>query len=256
LTFAWDAGVPPLLRFAAPAGFSVAFTSRLGGVSSGVYDSLNLGMGTRDDAALVGENRRRAVEAAGGSPEWATGCHQTHSAAVAEVELDDLEPGAFLRYGTNPPRVDALATQDPGVTLMTLGGDCLTVALCLPGDTPRLGVAHAGWPGLLNGVLENVASAVGPGAICAIGPSAGPCCYEVRDDVGVPLRERFGDDVVRGGRADLWLCAERALRSAGAAEVHVSGICTICDPDRFYSHRRDGSPGGRQAVLARLDAAA
>jgi copper oxidase (laccase) domain-containing protein len=255
VSFRWEGTSPPLLRFAAPPGFSVAFTSRLGGVSSGIYDALNLGMATGDDPALVGENRRLAVEASGGSSEWATGCHQTHSAAIAEIELDDLEPGAFLRYGTSPPRVDALATQDPGVTLMTLGGDCLTVALCLPGRTPRLGVAHAGWPGLLHGVLENVASAVGPGAICAIGPSAGPCCYEVRDDVGVPLAERFGDDVVRSGRADLWTCAERALRSAGAAEVHVSRLCTICDRERFFSHRRDGSPGGRQAVLARLDAA-
>jgi YfiH family protein len=255
VSFRWEGSDLPLLRFAAPTGFSVAFTSRHGGVSSGVYDALNLGMGTGDDVAHVAENRRRAVEAAGGSPEWATGCHQTHSAAVAEVELDDLEPGAFLRSGTSPPRVDALATRDPGVTLMTLGGDCLTVALCVPQETPRLGVAHAGWPGLLHGVLENVASALGPGAICAIGPSAGPCCYEVRDDVGVPLVRRFGDDVVRDGKADLWTCAERALRAAGAAEVHVSGICTICDPDRFYSHRRDGSPGGRQAVLARLDAA-
>jgi copper oxidase (laccase) domain-containing protein len=71
----------------------------------------------------------------------------------------------------------------------------------------------------------------------------------VRDDVGDPLRAAFGDDAVRRGKADLWLGAERALLGAGAVEVHVSGCCTICD-ERFFSHRRLGSPGGRQAVLA------
>jgi copper oxidase (laccase) domain-containing protein len=71
----------------------------------------------------------------------------------------------------------------------------------------------------------------------------------VREDVGEPLRATFGDDAVRDGKGDLWLGAERALLRAGAAEVHVSGCCTICD-ERFFSHRRLGSPAGRQAVLA------
>jgi copper oxidase (laccase) domain-containing protein len=254
MSFSWDGGSLPLLRFAAPQGYSVVFTSRLGGASAGVYDALNMGMGCGDDPARVAENRRRAVHAAGGDPEHATGCRQTHSADVAEVLALDVPEGSFLRREHRSPRADALATGDSGLTLLALGADCLTVALCAPQAPARLAVAHAGWGGLLRGVLENAAAAVGEGAVCAVGPGAGPCCYAVRDDVAGPLRARFGDDVVRDGRADLFTCAERALRAAGAAEVHVSGLCTICDAGRFFSHRRDGSPGGRQSVLARIEA--
>jgi copper oxidase (laccase) domain-containing protein len=91
--------------------------------------------------------------------------------------------------------------------------------------------------------------AVGAGPLAAVGPGAGPCCYEVGEDVASRLRARFGDDVVRDGHADLWLCAERALLRAGAASVAVAGECTICTPDRYFSHRRDNGVTGRQGVV-------
>jgi polyphenol oxidase len=90
--------------------------------------------------------------------------------------------------------------------------------------------------------------------MAAVGPGAGPCCYDVRDDVGGPLRARFGDDAVRDGRADLWLCAERALAAAGVTDVEVVGECTICNPDRYFSHRRERSRTGRQGVVGVLGA--
>ncbi len=245
--FAWTDGETPVLRFDAPERFRVAFTSRLGGVSEGPYRSLNVSRGTGDEAASVVENRTRAALAAGADPERMATMSQFHSTEVAWIE--EPVPGAFLDPDFHSPRADGLATATPGAGLMALGADCLTVALCTPGDEPRLAVAHAGWKGLLGGVLQAAVRQAGPGAVCAVGPSAGPCCYEVQDDVGEPLRAAFGDDAVRDGKADLWLGAERALRAAGAAEVHVSGLCTICD-ERFFSHRRLGSPGGRQAVLA------
>ena len=105
-------------------------------------------------------------------------------------------------------------------------------------------------------MIEATAAALGPAPLAAaVGPCAGPERYEVQLDVAGPLAGRFGDDVVRDGCADLALCAERALRAAGVADVDVAGLCTISDAARFFSHRRDGAPGGRQAVIAYREAA-
>ena len=86
----------------------------------------------------------------------------------------------------------------------------------------------------------------------AVGPGAGPCCYEVGEEVAGVLRERFGDDVVRDGKADLWLAARRALESAGVADVEVAGECSICGPERYFSHRRDHGTTGRQGIVGVL----
>jgi copper oxidase (laccase) domain-containing protein len=96
--------------------------------------------------------------------------------------------------------------------------------------------------------------AVGGEVVGAVGPGAGPCCYEVGDDVAAQLQARFGADVVRGGRADLWLCAQRALEAAGARHVAVAGECSICNPDRYFSHRRDNGVTGRQGIVGVLHA--
>jgi YfiH family protein len=255
VSFAWDTGGEvPMLRFTeAPPGAHIAFSSRRGGVSDGPYDSLNMGLLTGDDTGHVIENRRRAVATAGGDPARVAGCRQVHSADVHEVSL--AVTGSFLDPGHRALPGDGLVTSQPGLTLVAQGADCLTVGLARTGTPARIAMVHAGWAGLLAGVLEAALAAVGEGAVCAVGPGAGPCCYDVRPDVGDPLRARFGDDVVRAGRADLWLCAERALVAAGAAVVHVSRECTICRPERYFSHRRDGLPGGRQAGFALLEAA-
>ena len=86
----------------------------------------------------------------------------------------------------------------------------------------------------------------------AIGPAIGPCCYEVGTEVAAPFRERYGDDVLDGRRLDLWTSAERALRAAGAEDVHRVDLCTFCHSDRFFSHRRTGKPRGVQGVIARV----
>jgi copper oxidase (laccase) domain-containing protein len=86
----------------------------------------------------------------------------------------------------------------------------------------------------------------------AVGPAIGPCCYEVKDDVADPFRARFGDDVVRDGKLDLWRAAEIVLNEAGVANVERTDLCTSCNPELFFSHRRDGKPRGVQGVLARV----
>jgi polyphenol oxidase len=162
--------------------------------------------------------------------------------------------GRFLEPGLEPfPKSDGLATSLPGRPLMLLTADCIPVAIARA-DGARLAVLHAGWRGLEAGIVEAGAAAVGGDLVAAVGPGAGPCCYEVGADVAERLEARFGAGVVRDGRADLWLCARRALEAAGALAVAVAGECTICNSDRYFSHRRDRGITGRQGVVGVLGA--
>jgi YfiH family protein len=245
----WEGAASPVLRWVgAPAGVSVAFSGRRGGVSDGAFSSLNLGALTADQPANVAENRRRLVDAVGGEGETATMAWQVHGADVREVTAEPSS-GIFLRPGEEPfPKSDGLVTSVPGRTMTLLTADCLPIAIARA-DGGRLALLHAGWRGLEAGIAEAGAAAVGGEVLAAVGPGAGPCCYEVGEDVASRLRARFGDDVVRDGRADLWLCAERALRQAGVESVAVAGECTICLPHRYFSHRRDNGVTGRQGVV-------
>jgi hypothetical protein len=136
--------------------------------------------------------------------------------------------------------------------MLLLTADCMPIAIARADDRrPALAILHAGWRGLLAGVAASGVRALGGGALAAaIGPCIGPCCYEVGDEVAAPYREAFGDDVVRDGRLDLGMAAERALRAAGVARVDRLEMCTSCHADRFFSHRRDRGRTGRQGVIA------
>ena len=135
--------------------------------------------------------------------------------------------------------------------LLVLTADCLPIVLLRTHGTPAVAVLHAGWRGLLAGVVDNGVKALGGGGLAAaIGPAIGPCCYEVGEEVAAPFRAAFGADVVRGRNLDLWSAAERALRAGGCAQVDRVDLCTSCNPDRFFSHRRDDGVTGRQGVLA------
>jgi YfiH family protein len=227
---------------------SVAFSGRRGGVSGGPFASLNLGALTADEPANVAENRRRLVDAVGGDGATATMAWQVHGADIREV-TEQPAGGVFLRPGEAPfPKSDGLVTSSAGRTMTLLTADCLPIAVARA-DGGRLALLHAGWRGLEAGIAEAGVAAVGGEVAAAVGPGAGPCCYEVGEDVAALLRARFGKDVVRDGRADLWLCAERGLRRAGAASVAVAGECTICTPERYFSHRRDRGVTGRQGVV-------
>ena len=248
----WRQEPLPLLDWAAaPAGVRVSFTCRHGGVSSGPFASLNLGALTADDVANVAENRLRAVAGAGGDGATATMAWQVHGTDIREV-TDRPSSGRFLQPGAEPfPKSDGLVTSSRGRALTLLTADCLPVAIAAA-DGSRLALLHAGWRGIEAGVIEAGVAAVGREPVAAIGPGAGPCCYQVGEDVAGPLIRRFGEDVVREGRADLWLCAERALRTSGVEQVAVAGECTICTEHRYFSHRRDHGVTGRQGVVGLL----
>jgi YfiH family protein len=151
-------------------------------------------------------------------------------------------------------RVDGQATALPGIAPAALGADCLPVAIAGGG---AVAVVHAGWRGLEAGVIDAGVSVVhelsGAGAErlgAAIGPGAGRCCYEV----GPEVHARFGgyDGARVGDNLDLKAIAAAQLRRAGVGAVHDLGMCTMCTPELFFSHRRDAGVTGRQAGLAWL----
>jgi YfiH family protein len=228
----------PVIRWDGPPGYEVAFSTREGGVSTGPFASLNLGRLTDDDADSVEENRRRLCAEVGADAERLAMNRQVHAATVHKAEA-----GARGRPG------DGLWTDEPGVPMLKFTADCLPIALARRNGTPGLALLHAGRLGLLEGILEAGVGAIGGHAAAVIGPGIGPCCYEVGDDIADAYRARFGRDVVRGRNLDLWTAAERVLRDAGVDSVERLDLCTACNSERFFSHRRDAGLTGRQGVI-------
>jgi copper oxidase (laccase) domain-containing protein len=135
--------------------------------------------------------------------------------------------------------------------MLALAADCLTVAIARTnGSEPALAVLHAGWKGLLEGIAEESVRALGGSCLRAmIGPAIGPCCYEVGLEVEEAFTRRFGAGLVRGRNLDLWSAGERALRAAGVQEVERADLCTKCNPQLFFSERRQGKPRGTHGVM-------
>jgi len=231
----------------APARVCAAMTTRAGGVSEGPWASLNLATHVGDDTAAVAENRRRlrvALEFAA-EPSW---LNQVHGREVARL------PGAL------PQAADGAVAFDRGVVCAVLVADCLPVFLA-SSDGDRVGLAHAGWRGLAAGVVEATVVALGcdPARIVAwLGPAIGPQSFEVGEEVRAAFvaDDRAAAAHFEAGREGRWLAdlpalARRRLMACGVASVHGGGNCTVSDPARFYSYRRDGVTG-RMAALAWL----
>jgi YfiH family protein len=234
----------PLIRWDAPGPYRVAFSTRVGGVSDAPFASLNLGVMTGDEPANVLENRRRLcaevkVDAERGQMAW-----QQHGAVVRRAEPEGL---ATL---VDRPPCDGLWSEESGVGMMLVAADCLPIAVArIDGNRPGLALLHAGWKGLLEGIVAAGTAALGGRLAAVVGPGIGPCCYEVLEDVAEPYRTAFGREIVRDGLLDMWTAAEKALRTAGCESVERTDLCTSCHPELFFSHRRDGARTGRQGVL-------
>jgi YfiH family protein len=227
----------------APGPYEVAFSTREGGVSEGPYASLNLGRATADEPERVNENRRRLCAEVGAEPDALAMNYQHHSADVLRA-----------RAGSRDARGDGIWTDERGLPALALAADCLPIALARAnGSEPALALLHAGWRGLLEGIVPAGVSALGGGTVAAaVGPAIGPCCYEVGEDVADRFRRAFGFGLYRDGRLDLWTAAERALRAAGCVRVDRVDLCTACSPERFFSHRRDEGLTGRQGVIGHI----
>jgi YfiH family protein len=223
-----------VIRWDAPGPYVVAFTTRVGGVSEGPYASLNLGS-RGDDPERVAENRRIACASLELDAGRLSVNRQRHSPTVhrAAPGIRD-EPG------------DGLWSDVPGQPMLALAADCVPIAVASTRGEPRLAVLHAGWRGLAEGVVDAGVRALRSARTAAvIGPSVGPCCYEVGPEVSA----RFDADLTKEGILDLWTAAERALRRAGVGVVERVDLCTRCNPELFFSHRRSGPGHGAQGVI-------
>jgi YfiH family protein len=240
------------------AGATAAFSTRIGGVSEPPFDSLNLGVLTDDSRDAVAGNRGRLCGALGLDPELVAIGLQVHGA-----ELAIHSPGSFRcslsAYGTRKeqgkpldlPAVDGHIISEPGSAALVFVADCLPVALGGPGGAAML---HCGWRGLAAGILAKGVEAIGATG-AAIGPGIGPCCFEVGDEV-LDAFSSLGDGVAAGPMLDLAEVARRQLAAAGVEQIEIAGHCTSCEPELFFSHRRDNGRTGRQAGLVWLDAEA
>ena len=218
-------------------GACAAFTTRHGGVSSGPYRSLNLGRLTDDDPNAVARNRALLASRLGAPLAM---IRQVHGAEVRRVDAPTA-PGEPLE------EVDGQATATPGVAPIVLVADCLPIAIAGHGAAA---IIHAGWRGLAAGIIGTGVSTVrelgARGALEAvIGPGAGPCCYEVGDEVHARFAG-YGPIASSAANLDMKAIARVQLERAGVDAVTDLGLCTICDED-FFSHRRDGGITGRQA---------
>jgi purine-nucleoside/S-methyl-5'-thioadenosine phosphorylase / adenosine deaminase len=227
-------------------GARAAFSTRLGGVSPSPYEALNVAVLTGDEPDRVRQNRGRLAEAIDREAGGVVMGRQVHG---AELRRHDgrQEPRVYADVVRSPDEVDAHATANPALTPLVMVADCLPVALVGPAG---VAMAHCGWRGLAGGIVAEAVAAVEAEA-AAVGPGIGPCCYEVGDQV---LGEFAGlDGVARGRMLDLTAVATIKLEEAGVGSIESSGLCTSCNAELFYSHRRDGERTGRQAGLVWID---
>jgi len=248
-----------------------AFTSRLGGVSSGRFDSLNMGLHVGDDDVDVETSRQLALDALGIGHRLPLEAEQVHGARVTAVSHCDLTTN-HGRYVA--PRADALVTPIRGsVALMLFFADCVPVFLAADGGD-LIGLVHAGWRGTAAGIAGRAALRMTEGTLCVaprgplhvvIGPSVGACCYEVGEEVAeavlasVPelARAALVRDGAKAGkrRVDLAGINAQQLRDAGVAAENIEIVrrCTRCENDTFFSVRGDGAATGRCAAIAWMD---
>jgi polyphenol oxidase len=225
-------------------GARAVFSTRQGGVSRTPYDTLNLGILTGDERGAVIENRRRLARHLALTPDRVAMGWQVHGADVKEW----TEPVAsrFADPDADLARVDGHSTVAERLALLVLVADCLPVALAGDG---RVAMLHCGWRGLAAGIVERAVREFDGRPAAAVGPGIGSCCYEVGEEV----LEHFDADLADGRMLDLRAAATRELERAGVTAVEHVDLCTSCNPDLFFSHRRDGPDTGRQAgVVVRM----
>jgi YfiH family protein len=228
-------------------GATAAFSTRVGGRSAGPFESLNVGLLTGDEPEAVFASRALLAGALGRDPAGVLIGHQVHAAAVLRRE-SRLSPSPFAEQARRAAEADGQATAEPALTPLVQVADCLPVALA-----GRRGVAmlHCGWRGLAAGIVARGVEEV-QATDAAIGPGIGPCCYEVGDEVLDEFAE-LGAGVADGRMLDLPEVARRLLAAAGVESVQSAGVCTSCEPELFFSYRRDRGRSGRQAGLVWID---
>jgi polyphenol oxidase len=237
-----DKGITP--DWPVPARVKALVTTRVGGASAGAFAGFNLANHVGDDPIAVAANRQRLRNRLPVAPVWLTQVHGTHC-VVAEDAWSGIQ-------------ADACVTRSVTHACAVLTADCLPVFFSdLTGSV--VGVAHAGWRGLAAGVLEATIAAMecpGEAILAWLGPAIGPSAFEV----GGEVRDAFLADDSEAGTAfvtakpgkwwcDIYSLARRRLARAGVTGVYGGDLCTVSDPERFYSYRRDGATGRMASLI-------
>jgi YfiH family protein len=227
-------------------GARAAFSTRVGGVSEAPYEALNVGILTGDERDSVRENRNKLASALGREPEGVVMARQVHGNELHRHDAPQ-EPRVYAEAVRSPHEGDAHSTDKGDLTPLVIVADCLPVALAGAGG---VAMAHCGWRGLASGIVAEAAKAIEAEA-AAVGPGIGACCYEVGEEVLAEFADI--DGVAQGRMLDLTGVATALLERAGVTVTESSSLCTNCNPELFFSHRRDGARTGRQAGLVWTD---
>ena len=249
----------------AAGGVAHGFSTRLGGVSEGMWASLNLGLTRGDDPDHVRENYRRFFAAIGGSEKRLAMSNQVHGAVVRTITTADVHTDPYEKVGYE---ADGLMTDLPGVALVVHASDCIPILLY---DPARRCVAalHAGWRGTAAGIaaaavdrMKNVYGSHPGDILAAIGPGICRDCFETHEDVPNAMTAVMGTGVLRhitikeNGKFAVDLKAVNAMRleQAGLEERHIAicSACPSCDLDKFWSHRKLGNDRGSMAAAIQL----
>ncbi len=249
--------------FAAVSGITHGFSTRAGGVSEGIFQSMNLGFGRGDSAENVRENFRRAF-AHLHIPEGAeVFTKQTHTTNLRIVTEEDRGTGLVREIPYTD--TDGLVTNARGVALTLFCSDCVPVFFVDP-VKKAIGVCHAGWRGTVGEIagktvrlLKDTYGCRPEDILAGIGPSIGPECFEVGSEVVAEFLPVFGEEVVIADRypkphIDLWRANAISILRSGVPEknITVSGLCTMCRPETFFSHRATGGKRGSNAGFLML----
>lgn len=249
----------------AQAGAAHGFSTRLGGVSKGIFSSLNLGHARGDDREAVLENYRRFCAATGTDVERLVFTKQVHKDDIQVVTAEDAGKGLYRPRGWE---VDGLVTDTPGLPLVIFSADCLPVLLYDP-VRRAIGACHCGWRGTALGIAKKTAETLcrefgsdPKDILAAIGPGISRCCFETHRDVPDAMLAALGEaarpaiDELGGGKfkVDCKAINRTWLLQAGLSPEHIeiSDQCTCCHPDLFWSHRKVGQARGSLAAVIQL----
>ncbi len=239
------------------------FTTRKGGVSQGIYHSLNTSLIKSDPVENVKENLDRVCTAIGIDCKKLVFSQQVHGDRIRIVRAEDQGKG--ITKESDILETDALITNVPGIPLITFYADCVSVFILDPVNK-AVGLAHSGWKGtvlkIAQKTIKKMAETYGTmpeNCLVGIGPSIEPSCFEIKEDAAQLFKESFADwerFMIKKDQehyvADLWLANELMLTEIGVKlrNITVSGLCTCCNEELFFSHRRDkGKTGSLSAII-------
>lgn len=240
------------------------FTTRTGGVSSGIYATMNLSFSRGDDPASVMENYRRIGEVLGTDTEHMVASRQTHTTNIHTVTQKDCGNG--IGRASAYEDIDGLATDIPGIALVTFYADCVPLYFVDPVHR-AIGLAHSGWRGTVAEMgacmvrfMQERFHSRPEDLVAAIGPSICVDCYEVSEEVAEQFRGRFPEEVLQKGKApgkyqlDLWQANRSILLNAGVLPEHiaVTDVCTCHNPEYLFSHRASHGQRGNLAAFLML----